>query len=35
MFKYFLWPTIGALSGSHLYLTMKVIYNKNKKWYKL
>ena len=31
MFKYFLWPTIGALSGSHLYLTMNGIYNKNKK----
>ena len=30
MFKYFLWPTIGALSGSHLYLTAKGLYNKNK-----
>tara|TARA_Y100000816_G_scaffold292604_1_gene288999 strand:+ start:3346 stop:3570 length:225 start_codon:yes stop_codon:yes gene_type:complete len=33
MLKYFLWPTIGALSGSHLYLIAKGLYNKNKYHY--
>ena len=32
MLKYFLLPTIGALSGSHLYLIMKGLYDKNIKY---